>query len=53
MLLKIKPTLFGVMSSIHSALCCGSLAAKFNVQLTLADSAYRLYMTLLTWPTRD
>jgi len=31
--------LFGVMSSIHCVLCAGSLAAKFSVQLTLADSA--------------
>ena len=33
MLRRMSPMLFGVMSSSHSALCLGSLAAKFSVQL--------------------
>lgn len=51
MLRKISPTLFGVMSSLHSWRCARSAAAaSVKSQFTRADSAYRLYMTLLTCP---
>lgn len=50
-LFMISPVPRGVISSDHSDLCTGSAwTAKLVIQLTRADSAYRKYVTLLTWP---
>ncbi|KAG4217639.1 hypothetical protein PC116_g33881 [Phytophthora cactorum] len=38
----MSPVPFGVMSIFHRALFFGSTAAKCVIQLTRADSAYRM-----------
>ena len=50
MALKIKPALVGAKSSRQAFLFAGSSIASFCAHPMRPDSAYRLYMTLLTWP---